>query len=187
MPYADKEQQRLYRSEYNRKRRKLFPEYYRKACRDSYWKHRPEYLARYRDKYRKLKSDPIAYQKYLKSMRELRRNRHATDLRYRLYCQIRSRINGAIMRKTCKAGRTTQLIGCSIEELRSHIESQWKPGMSWENHKRVGGWHIDHIVPCASFDLTDPEQQKKCFHYTNLQPLWELDNLRKWCHPSIPN
>jgi hypothetical protein len=48
--------------------------------------------------------------------------------------------------------------------------------MTRENH---GIWHIDHITPCTAFDLTDPEQQKKCFHYTNLQPLWASDNIRK--------
>ncbi len=50
--------------------------------------------------------------------------------------------------------------------------------MTWENHGRHG-WHIDHIIPCAAFDLTDPEQQKKCFHYTNYQPLYTLENLKK--------
>ena len=56
--------------------------------------------------------------------------------------------------------------------------------MTWENHGRYG-WHIDHIMPCSSFDLTDPEQQKKCFHYTNLQPLWAHENMSKGA--KIPN
>jgi HNH endonuclease. len=60
--------------------------------------------------------------------------------------------------------------------------------MSWDNYGR-DGWHIDHIRPCASFDLTDPEQQRQCFHYTNLQPLWAADNIRKgakWQPPKAP-
>jgi len=69
-----------------------------------------------------------------------------------------------------------ELVGCSIEELMKHIESQFTDGMSWENQ---GEWHIDHVRPCASFDLTDEQQQRECFHYTNLQPLWAEDNLRK--------
>ena len=65
-----------------------------------------------------------------------------------------------------------------MQTLKQHLESQFKDGMSWNNHG-VKGWHIDHIKPCASFDLTDPEEQKKCFHFSNLQPLWWIDNLKK--------
>ena len=50
--------------------------------------------------------------------------------------------------------------------------------MTWENHTPTG-WHVDHIIPCAAFDLSKPEEQRKCFHYTNLQPLWAIDNIRK--------
>jgi hypothetical protein len=75
-----------------------------------------------------------------------------------------------------KAFNTIDLLGCSIKEAKEHIGKQFKEGMTWKNH---GEWHIDHIIPCASFDLTDPEQQKKCFHYTNLQPLWANENLSK--------
>jgi hypothetical protein len=59
-----------------------------------------------------------------------------------------------------------------------YLESHFKTGMTWENHGKFG-WHIDHIIPCASFDLTDLEQQKKCFHYTNFQPLWWRENILK--------
>jgi hypothetical protein len=69
-------------------------------------------------------------------------------------------------------------MGADIETVKKHLESLFKKGMSWENHGNEG-WHIDHIIPCAAFDLTDPKQQKKCFHYTNLQPLWAKDNLSK--------
>ena len=77
-----------------------------------------------------------------------------------------------------KSARTVELLGASIEEVRAHLEAQFKLGMSWDNWS-LEGWHIDHIKPCASFDLTDPEQQKVCFHYSNLQPLWAKDNLSK--------
>ena len=76
------------------------------------------------------------------------------------------------------SGTNRELIGCEPSELREHIEQQFQPGMTWDNHS-IDGWHIDHILPCSSFDLTDKEQQKKCFHYTNLQPLWAKDNLSK--------
>lgn len=77
-----------------------------------------------------------------------------------------------------KAGKTAKLLGCSIPELREHLEAQFREGMSWKNYGQFG-WHIDHIKPCSSFDLSDPAQQYLCFHYTNLQPLWWFENLAK--------
>jgi hypothetical protein len=77
-----------------------------------------------------------------------------------------------------KHGNTMELTGCTKEELVKHLEMNFKENMSWDNY---GEWHIDHIKPCASFDLTKEEEQKKCFHWTNLQPLWAIENLRKGC------
>lgn len=71
-----------------------------------------------------------------------------------------------------------ELIGCDIEHLIKHLESQFRDGMSWDNYG-IKGWHIDHIIPCNAFNLWNPEEQKKCFHYTNLQPLWASENLAK--------
>lgn len=101
---------------------------------------------------------------------------------WRLKKVCRTRIYSAIKRAnagtlTRKASRTTQLIGCTMEQLRSHLESKFKPGMTWENHG--SGWHIDHIMPCAAFDFTNPDQIFQCFHYTNMQPLWAHENLSK--------
>ena len=78
-----------------------------------------------------------------------------------------------------KCGGTMELVGCSVQELCNHLEALFEPGMTWDNWGRHG-WHVDHIRPCASFDLTDLEQQKQCFHYTNLQPMWAKDNREKW-------
>jgi len=77
-----------------------------------------------------------------------------------------------------KCKKITSLIGCSQEELRNYFESKFANGMTWKNYG-YDGWHIDHIVPCIKFDLTQPSEQAKCFHYTNLQPLWKNDNLSK--------
>jgi hypothetical protein len=92
---------------------------------------------------------------------------------------LRDRINKAC-KLNCvkKSTRSNELIGTTWDSCRQWIESQFKPGMSWSNHG-INGWHIDHIRPCASFDLTDPAQQRQCFHYTNLQPLWAEDNRMK--------
>jgi hypothetical protein len=77
-----------------------------------------------------------------------------------------------------------KLTGCGRRFLKEYIESLWTEGMSWHNYGRqnvslMESWEIDHIRPCSDFDLTDPEQQKLCFHYSNLQPLWAKDNLSK--------
>lgn len=90
---------------------------------------------------------------------------------------LRTRIN-SVLKGKIKSGSTMNLLGCDIQFFLQYIESKFLPGMTWKNHTKKG-WHIDHIIPCASFDLTKEEEQKKCFNYTNLQPLWAEDNLRK--------
>ena len=75
------------------------------------------------------------------------------------------------------------LIGCEVDYLMYHIQEQFTKGMTWDNHGRgwygKKEWHIDHIKPCSLFDLTDPDQQRECFNFTNLQPLWAEDNRIK--------
>jgi len=109
------------------------------------------------------------------------RARYETDEQWRIRKILRARLAAIVKRGMGKKlGSTLELLGCSLEEFRTHIESQWAPGMSWDNLGHVGDvWHIDHIKPCASFDLTDIDQQRACFHYTNLQPLWAEENQRK--------
>lgn len=100
--------------------------------------------------------------------------RYKSDLSYRLRRVIGSRVHMALKGKQIFS--SINLLGCSIFNLRKHLEFMFRPGMSWSNY---GEWHIDHIRPCANFDLTKPKQQKECFHYTNLQPLWASENLSK--------
>ena len=110
---------------------------------------------------------------------EYRRKKVRTDPNYKIRAVLRSRLSVAMRAaKTSKSANTLSLLGCSIDEFKKHIESQFLPGMSWENHS-YDGWHLDHLIPCAAFDLTDTEQQKKCFHYSNIRPLWADENFRK--------
>tara|TARA_R100001163_G_scaffold42664_1_gene32235 strand:+ start:79 stop:777 length:699 start_codon:yes stop_codon:yes gene_type:complete len=106
-----------------------------------------------------------------------RKQARSLDPLQRMIDSQRSRIRCAI-RDSIKSDRTMDLVGCTPNELKDHIESQFKDGMTFDNYGR-GGWVIDHIKPIVSFDLSDPEQQRECFHYTNLQPLWEKENLTK--------
>lgn len=125
--------------------------------------------ARYRVKHRKEISERnVIYQKY----------KRQTDILAKLRWLLRSRINGAIKKcKGNKAFKSMELIGCTLDELRTHLEKQFTSEMNWKNHGKV--WEIDHIKQVKDFDLTNPEEQKKCFHYTNLRPLNWLKNRKE--------
>lgn len=104
-------------------------------------------------------------------------SRCKTDPAFKLERTLRCRLYHALKSQAAiKKGRTLDLTSCQISYLRGYLEAKFEEGMTWENH---GEWHIDHIKPCCSFDLTKEEEQKKCFHYSNLQPLWAKDNLVK--------
>ena len=77
-----------------------------------------------------------------------------------------------------KSLNTMMLLGCEIDYLLYHIQEQFTHGMSWDNYG-IGGWEMDHIKPCSLFDLSKKSEQLKCFYYTNLQPLWAEENIRK--------
>ena len=102
-------------------------------------------------------------------------NRRKTDLVFGLTEKLRARLGQALNGKN-KSKSTLKLLGCSIEYLIQHLEKQFQHGMTWENRHL---FHIDHIRPCSSFDLTDPKQQSECFNYKNLQPLWAYQNMSK--------
>jgi hypothetical protein len=105
--------------------------------------------------------------------------RYKNDPIFKLSAILRARIHCALKRQELnKQQSVIKTLGCTLLEFKNHIETLWQPGMTWENHKH-DGWHIDHIKPLSSFDLTDPEQFKQANHYTNLQPLWAFDNISK--------
>ena len=131
----------------------------------AYYQKNKESRQKWQEKYRKDNPDKIA------------------AYRQRPYMKVRlaqaKRIQVALRRVGLKkSDRTVKYLGCTGRELVAHLESQFSPGMSWDNYG-IKGWHIDHIRPCASFDFTDEKQLHDCFHYTNLQPLWAKDNITK--------
>ena len=95
----------------------------------------------------------------------------------RLIANLRRRLSDAVREQgTAKVDATIDLIGCSSAQLRDYLEARFLPGMTWANY---GLWHVDHVKPVAAFNLKDEHQQRECFHWTNLQPLWWADNIAK--------
>lgn len=86
---------------------------------------------------------------------------------------LRNRLNKTVK---FKYANTLGLLGCSLDQFLGSLEIQFQDSMTWENY---GDWHIDHKRPCDSFNLLNSEEQKECFHYTNLQPLWASENISK--------
>jgi hypothetical protein len=120
-------------------------------------------------------------EKHLDNLEESRRKireqsrKRRENVKNRIRINLGTRLWQAVQKKH---GNTMELTGCSKDELISHLESKFTEAMSWDNYRE---WHIDHIKPCASYDLENPEEQRKCFHWTNLQPLWASENIRKGC------
>jgi hypothetical protein len=101
---------------------------------------------------------------------------------YKIKATLRSRYLDALKRhtnggKVNKHHSAIELLGCNIDDYKQYLEQQFHPDMTWENHGIL--WEIDHIKPCASFDLTDVNQQQECFHYKNTQPLYKSYNRSK--------
>jgi hypothetical protein len=146
---------------------------------------RTEKLRIYHREYmRKYRKEPKFMAYHRKWMREWhRKNATAIYARRRqrpyekLAATIRSRVR-SVLKLGYKSANTETLLGCSVKELQTYIELRFLPEMTWQNYGFYG-WHIDHIKPLSSFDLNNPEEQQKAFHYTNLQPLWAKDNLQK--------
>lgn len=188
MPFKDPEKKRLWEREYRikhreeinaycRAKRKENPEYYNAICK------------RYRERHPEKRKESA--NKWARKNREKTQARfvekYNNNIQFNCAIKFRRRIYMAIRKQyTSKSFSTIELLGCSYDELKSYLESKFTEGMTWEK-LLDGKIHLDHIVPCSSFDLSKPDEQKKCFHYTNLQPLWAKDNLSKsnkldWSH-----
>ena len=115
--------------------------------------------------------------KYSQKSSSRNKDRYKNDTEFKLRCVLRSRLKVAIQ-NNYKKGSAVKDLGCSISEFRVYMESKFKPGMTWENWSLIG-WHLDHIVPLSSFNLSNRDEFVKACHYTNLQPLWAEENIRK--------
>lgn len=192
-------------SELRKKEKSIYDKRYREENNEYLARHRTEYRTQNKDKINERaraarKSDPARFQEYknkrkdkikceIKAWRERNKDhvnayqkRHVQKHKearsnYWLASVLRMRLSMAI-RVGEKSGSAVRNLGCTISRLKSHLENQFKEGMSWDNWGRKG-WHIDHIKPLSSFDLNDSEQLKIACHYTNLQPLWAFDNISK--------
>jgi hypothetical protein len=206
MPIKERERYREYYKEYNKKyweknkerlkieNRERYKKYSKdpeaikrkhKSQKKYAMKNREKILA-YHAKYRAENKEEINrkirewYYKNTKKVKErikIYNKVYRNTLHFKIKDNMRRRIRTALKKDGGKkTKRTMKLVGCTAEQLKQHIEKQFKPGMSWEQRN---SFHIDHIIPCASFDLTKLSQQKKCFHYTNLQPLYPIENIKK--------
>lgn len=178
----------------------------RRQIRESYQRHKERYLKEYkenkdgiRDKSkeyhlknieRERKRQEEYYIKNKEKIRELNkkykdkhnqrdRERRRSNPSYRIGCNLRNRMWCAVKRKK-HSSFLFKLVGCTLEQLMKHIESNFKKGMSWSNYGSGSDkWHLDHIVPCKYFNLEIDLDKRICFHYLNLQPLWSIENHKK--------
>lgn len=119
------------------------------------------------------------YDNYRKNNKVRKRENHKKQLQnninVKLACSLRTRLWQAI-KANQKSGSAVKDLGCTIEQLKVHLESKFISGMTWQNQ---GKWHIDHIIPLSKFNLSNRKELLKAVHYTNLQPLWATDNFHK--------
>jgi hypothetical protein len=152
---------------------------------EKYKLNKEKYLLNSKEYYKnnkKLKSEYVKeYQnknkiKLNKYRNQYNKDRKLKDSSFKLSFILRCRLLDALKKNNItKKHSANYFLGCSLIECKQHLESQFKPEMNWENHGNI--WEIDHIKPCSSFDLIDLEQQKQCFHYTNLQPLFKTTKI----------
>ena len=105
-------------------------------------------------------------------------NKYKNDINHKLKSNIRCRINNALKEQNeNRINSSLKYLGCSLIDYIKHIESKFKPLMTWENHGDL--WEVDHIIPCSRFDLSKEEEIYKCFNYLNTQPLYKPENRSK--------
>src|SRR3989304_5785240 len=169
MAYKDKEREKEYQREYylkNKNKLLIQNKKYYLENKEKILKCNKNYYLENKDK---IKVKRVGYHK------EYYKNNLEKIEKYRLEHKEKNKRNQ-------KSGSAIRDLGCSIDELKFYIEGQFQQGMTWDNWGVIGTgkkWNIDHKIPLAFFDLTDRKQFLVACHYTNLQPLWALENIRK--------
>ena len=160
--------EQIYQKEYKLKNKEKIAE-----LNKSYSERNKEKIANYKRQHYLENKEKI--EKY---RNDWRNNKVKIDSLFKLTNNTRTLIKQSFRRNGySKNSKTYQILGCTFEEFKEHLQNKFTEGMSWD---KVGKYiHIDHIRPCSSFDLKNAEEQQKCFHYTNLQPLWATENLKK--------
>jgi hypothetical protein len=180
MPFKDAQARAAYKAAYYQHNREKI----RKEQQAYYTENKDQLTEKMRESYENNRSFRLEKQKAYQSehkaeSREYRKTRYKNDINFRISVNLRNRLNKSLHSKR-KVGSAVKDLGCSIDFLKKYLESQFLPGMSWENHgTNPDNWQIDHIRPLSSFDLSDRYQFLRACHYTNLQPLWAPDNWSK--------
>lgn len=158
---------------------------YMKQWNQDHAEERKQYDKQYRETHREHRNAVMAAWKK-KDLEDMKTNpdRATEYAHYKVKTNTGRRIRD-LLGAGCKSERTHDIIGCTIPELKAHLESKFTEGMTWENYGTTpdGGhrdaWHIDHRIPCAAFNLTDDAELRACFNWRNLQPMWATDNIKK--------
>ena len=183
-----------YSEQYNKKNNYKSQKKYYKQHRQEILKYKKEYYEKHKNHLKKarkiwLKNNPNYMSKYnkiweRKNRKKITKNRIKrlqTDMNFRLRCYLSRNLRRTLKKqKQRKTSATLELLGCNIKFLKKYLENKFTKGMSWDNYGNgKNKWCIDHIKPLSSFDLSKKSKQRKCFHYSNLQPLWFIENCRK--------
>ena len=170
MPYKNIEQRKEYEKEYRLKNKERI-----RGVKKEYYLKNIEHYKEYRLKTKEYQKEwSLKNREYL---RDYERNKYRTNINFKLRRICRTRIRQAL-KGISKSASTMELIGCTPNELRRHIESLFEPWMTWEN-QGLGGWDIEHKKAMSNFNLIDPEQQRACCNWSNLQPMEHIENVKK--------
>jgi hypothetical protein len=177
--YYEKNKEKLkeHSKEYRENNKEKYKEYNKEYYENNKEKYK-EYTRNYRKNNKECRKKSKEYrEKNKEKLKEYSKEYRENNINAIIAGNMRSRVRLAL-KSNQKSGHTLELLGCSIDHLKKHIEDQFTIGMNWDNYG-LYGWHIDHIKPCSMFNLELESEQRLCFHWSNLQPLWAEENLSK--------